>query len=45
MADPALYRDGEQARAAAYEKKAVEEHLATLLGEWEDLSRRLSDEQ
>ena len=44
MADPALYRNGDQARAAAHEKKGVEGRLAALLAEWEDLSRRMSEE-
>jgi ATP-binding cassette subfamily F protein 3 len=44
MADPALYRDGEQARAAAHEKRATEERVAALMAEWEALARRLEAE-
>ncbi|HEY7676689.1 MAG TPA: ABC-F family ATP-binding cassette domain-containing protein, partial [Candidatus Methylomirabilis sp.] len=45
MADPALYKDGDQARTAAHEKRAAEARLEALLAEWEDLARRLSNEQ
>ena len=42
LGDPALYADGEQARAVALERKGAEEQVAWLLREWEDLSTTLA---
>jgi ATP-binding cassette subfamily F protein 3 len=41
LADPALYTDGERARAVALERKSAEEQVARLLREWEALSEAL----
>jgi ATP-binding cassette subfamily F protein 3 len=43
LGDPALYADGERARAAAQELKKSEERMAGLLREWETLSTTLAD--
>ncbi len=40
--DPALYTDGERARAVAGERKSAEEQVARLLREWEALSAELA---
>ena len=42
LADPALYADGERARAVVHERKAVEEQLAWLMREWEEISTALA---
>jgi ATP-binding cassette subfamily F protein 3 len=42
LADPALYADGERARAAAHERKSAEEQLAWLMREWEEISTELA---
>jgi ATP-binding cassette, subfamily F, member 3 len=42
LADPALYVDGERARAVALERQQAEEHVAWLLHEWETLSEALA---
>jgi ATP-binding cassette subfamily F protein 3 len=42
LADPALYADGERARAIALERQRAEEHVAWLLHEWESLSEALA---
>jgi ATP-binding cassette subfamily F protein 3 len=42
LADPALYADGERARAVALERQQAEEHVAWLLHEWEALSESLA---
>jgi ATP-binding cassette subfamily F protein 3 len=42
LADPALYADGERARAVALERKSAEERVAWLLREWEALSEALT---
>jgi hypothetical protein len=42
LADPALYADGERARAAAHERKSAEEQLAWLMREWEAISTELA---
>jgi ATP-binding cassette, subfamily F, member 3 len=42
LADPALYVDGERARAVALERQQAEEHVAWLLHEWETLSESLA---
>jgi hypothetical protein len=42
LADPALYADGERARAVVHERKAVEERLAWLMREWEEISTALA---
>jgi ATP-binding cassette subfamily F protein 3 len=42
LADPALYTDGERARAVAHERKAAEEQLAWLMREWEEISTALA---
>jgi ATP-binding cassette subfamily F protein 3 len=43
LGDPALYADGERARAVTQERKKVEEQVAWLLHEWETLSTSLAD--
>jgi ATP-binding cassette subfamily F protein 3 len=42
LADPALYADGERARAAVHERRSAEEQLAWLMREWEEISTALS---
>jgi ATP-binding cassette, subfamily F, member 3 len=42
LADPMLYADGERARAVVHERKAVEEQLAWLMREWEEISTALA---
>jgi ATP-binding cassette subfamily F protein 3 len=42
LADPALYADGERARAVTLERQEAEEHVAWLLHEWETLSESLA---
>jgi ATP-binding cassette subfamily F protein 3 len=42
LADPALYADGERARAVVHERKSVEEQLTWLMREWEELSTALA---
>jgi ATP-binding cassette, subfamily F, member 3 len=42
LADPALYAEGERARAVVHERKAVEEQLAWLMREWEEISTALA---
>jgi hypothetical protein len=42
LSDPALYTDGERARAVATERKTAEEQLAWLVREWEELSTALA---
>jgi transposase len=42
LGDPALYTDGERARAVTAERTAAEEQVAWLLGEWEALSTELA---
>jgi len=42
LADPALYVDGERARAIAGERKTAEEQMAWLMREWEALSTALA---
>jgi ATP-binding cassette subfamily F protein 3 len=42
LADPALYADGERARAVVHERKTAEEQLAWLMREWEELSTALA---
>jgi ATP-binding cassette subfamily F protein 3 len=42
LADPALYADGERARAVAQERQQAEEQVAWLLHEWETLSESLA---
>jgi ATP-binding cassette subfamily F protein 3 len=42
LADPGLYVDGEQARAAAVHRRQAEEQLAWLMHEWETLSESLA---
>jgi ATP-binding cassette subfamily F protein 3 len=42
LADPALYTDGERARAVAVERRRAEEQVAWLLHEWEALSEALA---
>ncbi|HSD29286.1 MAG TPA: ABC-F family ATP-binding cassette domain-containing protein [Vicinamibacteria bacterium] len=42
LADPALYTDGERARAVALERQQAEEQVAWLLHEWETLSESLA---
>jgi ATP-binding cassette subfamily F protein 3 len=42
LADPALYTDGERARAVTLERQRAEEQVAWLLHEWETLSESLS---
>jgi len=42
LADPALYVDGERARAVAGERKSAEEQMAWLMREWEELSTALA---
>jgi ATP-binding cassette subfamily F protein 3 len=42
LSDPALYADGERARAAVHERKSAEEQLAWLMREWEELSTALA---
>jgi len=42
LADPALYADGERARAVTLERQRAEEQVAWLLHEWETLSEALS---
>jgi ATP-binding cassette subfamily F protein 3 len=42
LADPALYADGERARAVALERQQAEEQVAWLLHEWESLSEALA---
>jgi len=41
LGDPALYADGERARAVTAERKAAEEQVAWLMQEWEELSAAL----
>jgi ATP-binding cassette subfamily F protein 3 len=42
LADPALYADGERARAVAFEQKQAGEQVAWLLHEWEAVSEALA---
>jgi len=42
LSDPALYAEGERARAVVHERKAVEEQLAWLMREWEEISTALA---
>jgi ATP-binding cassette subfamily F protein 3 len=42
LAEPALYADGERARAVVHQRKAVEEQLAWLMREWEEISTALA---
>ena len=42
LSDPGLYAEGERARAVARERKAVEEQLAWLMREWEEVSTALA---
>ncbi len=42
LGDPALYADGERARAVARERKEAEEQVAWLMREWEALSTELA---
>jgi ATP-binding cassette subfamily F protein 3 len=42
LADPALYAEGDRARAVVHERKAVEEQLAWLMREWEEISTALA---
>jgi len=42
LADPALYTDGDRARAVAVERRDAEEQVAWLLHEWETLSEALA---
>jgi ATP-binding cassette subfamily F protein 3 len=42
LADPALYADGERARAAAQDRKQAEEQIAWLMREWESLAESLA---
>ena len=42
LADPALYADGERARAVTLERQQAEEQVAWLLHEWETLSESLA---
>jgi ATP-binding cassette subfamily F protein 3 len=42
LADPALYTDGERARAVTLERQQAEEQVAWLLHEWEALSEALA---
>ena len=44
QADPDVYRDGERARDAAHERRAVEEKLAWMYDEWGELSGRVEEE-
>jgi len=41
LSDPALYSDGDRARAVTAERKSAEEQVAWLMREWEDLSTSL----
>jgi len=42
LGDPALYTDGERARAVARERKEAEEQVTGLMREWEALSTELA---
>jgi len=42
LGDPALYTDGERARAVTAERKRAEERVAWLLREWEEISEALA---
>jgi ATP-binding cassette subfamily F protein 3 len=42
LGDPALYADGERARAITGERKSAEEQMAWLMREWEELSTALA---
>jgi ATP-binding cassette subfamily F protein 3 len=42
LADPELYRDGQRARETAQARKEVEERVAWLMKEWEELSVQLA---
>ncbi len=42
LADPALYADGERARAVTLERQQAEEQVAWLLHQWETLSESLT---
>jgi ABC-2 type transport system ATP-binding protein len=42
LGDPALYADGERARAVTAERKQAEEQVAWLMHEWEELSTALA---
>ena len=42
LSDPALYTDGERARAVVHERKSAEEQLAWLMREWEEISTALA---
>jgi ATP-binding cassette subfamily F protein 3 len=42
LTDPALYADGERARAVVHERKSAEEQLAWLMREWEEISTALA---
>src|SRR5207245_1829843 len=41
LGDPALYTDGERARAVTAERRRAEERVAWLMHEWEELSAAL----
>jgi len=41
MANPELYRDGDQVREVARERKALQDQVASLYGKWEELAMRL----
>jgi ATP-binding cassette subfamily F protein 3 len=41
LADPALYADGERARAVTAERRAAEAEVAWLMHEWENLASTL----
>ena len=42
LGDPALYTDGERARAVTAERRRAEERVAWLMHEWEELSAALA---
>jgi len=42
LGDPALYADGERARAVTAERRRAEEQVAWLMHEWEELSAALA---
>jgi ATP-binding cassette subfamily F protein 3 len=42
LSDPRLYLDGDRVRAVSGERKEVEERMAALMREWEELSTALS---
>ena len=45
LGDPALYADGERARAVARERKEAEDQVAWLMREWEALSTELASHE